>query len=257
MTSGYSSVALAVAWRNLHNYFTNPGMIVPGIFFPLFFFIAFAGGLSAVRHIPGFSFPSGYTAFQFVFVFLQSAAFAGVFNGFSIARDFESGFGKRFMLAAPRRSAIVLGYGLAALLRWSFNAVIVTCVALAADMQVDGSPSELFALVILGILLNGAGTLWSAGIALRARTVQAGPLMQTPVFLLLFIAPVFVPLALLEGWIHAVARYNPITYLLEAGRGLISGHPVEVGLAFGLVLALVAVLTVWALRGMRKAESAG
>lgn len=252
-----SSVALAVAWRNLHNYFTNPGMIIPGLFFPLFFFIAFAGGLAAVRHIPGFAFPSGYTAFQYVFVFLQSAAFSGVFNGFSIARDFESGFGKRFMLAAPRRSAIVAGYAAAALCRWAFNALVVTVVALAAGMNVDGSPSELFALVLLGILFNGAGTLWSAGIALRARTVQAGPLMQTPVFLLLFVAPVFVPLALLQGWIHTVARYNPVTYLLESGRGFISGHPVEVGLGFGLVCGLLFLLTIWALRGMHKAETAG
>ena len=51
-----------------------------------FFFSAFAGGLSRVRHVPGFDFRSGYTAFQFVFVLLQSAAFAGVFSGFGIAR---------------------------------------------------------------------------------------------------------------------------------------------------------------------------
>jgi ABC-2 type transport system permease protein len=257
VSRSYVSFALAVAWRNLHNYFTNPGMIIPGLFFPLFFFIAFAGGLSAAQRIPGFDFPSGYTAFQYVFVFLQSAAFAGVFNGFSIARDFESGFSKRFLLAAPNRSAIVVGYTLAALCRWGFNALVVTVVALAAGMQVDGSPNELFGLVVLGILFNLAGTLWSAGIALRARTVQAGPAMQTPVFLLLFVAPVFVPLSLLAGWIHTVARYNPVTYLLESGRGLISGHPVEVGLAFGLVFALLAALTVWGLRGLRKAEAAG
>jgi len=257
MRTGYRSVALAVAWRNLHNYFTNPGMIVPGIFFPLFFFIAFAGGLSAVRRIPGFDFPSGYTAFQYVFVFLQSAAFAGVFNGFSIARDYESGFGTRFMLAAPRRSAIVLGYVLAALCRWGFNATVVTVIALAAGMQVDGGAIDLFGLVLLGLLFNVTGTLFAAGIALRTRTVQAGPLMQTPAFLLLFVAPVFVPLSLLQGWIHAVARYNPVTYLLEAGRGLISGHPVEVGLAFGLVFAMLGASAVWALRGMRGAERAG
>jgi ABC-type multidrug transport system permease subunit len=255
--TSYVSFALAVAWRNLHNYFTNPGMILPGLFFPLFFFIAFAGGLSAARDIPGFDFPSGYTAFQYVFVFLQSAAFSGVFNGFSIARDFESGFAKRFLLAAPNRSAIIVGYTMAAMCRWGFNALVVTVVALIAGMDVDGSGLELFGLVLLGILFNLAGTLWSAGIALRARTVQAGPAMQTPVFLLLFIAPVFVPLSLLAGWIHAVARYNPVTYLLEAGRGFISGHPVEVGLAFGLLFALLAALTVWGLRGLRKAETAG
>ena len=56
--------------------------------------------------------------------------------------------------------------------------------------------------------------------------------MQMPVFLLLFFAPVYVPLALLQGWIHDVATYNPITRVLEAGRGFLAGSPTEVGLAF-------------------------
>ena len=34
--------------------------------------------------------------------------------------------------------------------------------------------------------------------------------MQTPVFLLLFFAPVYVPLALLEGWIEVNAKLNDI-----------------------------------------------
>ena len=53
--------------------------------------------------------------------------------------------------------------------------------------------------------------MWSAGIALRFRSIQAGPLMQTPTFLALFLAPVYVPLDLLEGWVQAVATVNPIT----------------------------------------------
>jgi ABC-2 type transport system permease protein len=87
--------------------------------------------------------------------------------------------------------------------------------------------------------------------------MQAGPLMQMPVFLLLFIAPVYVPLALLGGTLHAVAKFNPITYSLEAGRGLLAGNPSQLGLGFGLALALAIVFSVWALRGLRAAEAAG
>src|SRR5437764_15363213 len=119
--SSFRSAALGVAWRTLHNFFTNPALILPGLVFPLFFFTAFAGGLSTVSRVPGFDFPSGYTAFQFVFVLLQSAAFGGVFTGFGIARDFETGFGRRFLLIAQHRSAILVGYALAALTRCVFT----------------------------------------------------------------------------------------------------------------------------------------
>jgi ABC-2 type transport system permease protein len=253
----HRSIALGVAWRNLHNYFTNPALIIPGLLFPLFFFTAFAGGLSAVKNVPGFDFPGDYTAFQFVFVLLQSAAFGGVFNGFSVARDFESGFSRRLFLAAPNRVAIVAGYGLSAFGRWIFTAAVLTAVAFAAGMDVGGTGIELVGLYGLAALVNVAAGLFAAGVAMRARTIQAGPVMQIPVFLLLFFAPVYVPLDLLSGWIHALAVANPITYVLEAGRGLVGGDLVYVGLAFGLGFALIALFAVWALRGLRNAESAG
>ena len=78
-------VAQGVAWRSIHNTLVNPAILVPSIIFPLFFLIAFAGGLSRIADIPNFHYRPGYTAFQFVFVFLQSAAFGGVFTGFAIA----------------------------------------------------------------------------------------------------------------------------------------------------------------------------
>jgi ABC-2 type transport system permease protein len=253
----FRAVALAVAWRGIHNAFTNPAILVPSTLFPLFFFTAFAGGLSRVADVPGFDFPAGYTAFQFVFVFLQSAAFGGIFNGFAIARDFESGFSRRLLLAAPRRSGIVAGYALVALVRWIATASIVTVVALVAGMEVLGTGVELVGLVLLGLLLNVAALLWAAGIAFRFRTLQAGPLMQVPVFLTLFLAPVYVPLELLDGWIHAVASVNPATFLLEAGRGLLAGEPVEVAAAFGIALGAVGLFVLWALRGLKSAEAAG
>jgi ABC-2 type transport system permease protein len=251
------AVARGVSWRVLHNVFTNKAIFLPSLLFPLFFFTAFAGGLSRVRHVPGFAFDSGYTAFQFVFVLLQSAAFAGVFSGFGIARDFETGFMRRLMLAAPNRSGILLGYALATTTRWLVTITVVTVVALLVHMQVGGNGIDLFGLYALGLLLNVAGTLWAAGVAMRLRSQQAAPVMQMPVFLLLFFAPVYVPLGLLHGWIHGVASINPLTALLEAGRGFISGDRTLTLAAFAIAAGLIVGFATWALRGLRKAEAAG
>jgi ABC-2 type transport system permease protein len=248
------SVALALAWRQMTILRKNPSLFIPPMLFPLMSFTAFAGGLSRLRHVPGFEFRGGYTAFQFVFVLLQSAAFGGVFTGFGIARDFERGFARRLMIAAQHRSGLVLGYALAAFARWSLVAVMLTFVALAAHMQVAGNGIDVVGLYTLGALFNFIGLLWACGIAMRFRSVQAGPLMQTPIFALLFLAPVYVPLALLDGWIHTAARLNPVTYLLASGRGFISGDPTDVALAFGVAAALAVVLSVWALRGLKRAE---
>ena len=257
MSRQFWSVALAVAWRVIHNIFTTPSLLLPGLIFPLFFFTAFAGGLSRVDNIPGFDFPPGYTAFQFVFVLLQSAAFGGVFTGFGVARDFEYGFARRLLIAAPKRSGIIAGYVIAALVRWLVTASILTVVALVAQMEVGGSGVDLFALYTLALVVSIAGTLWATGVAMRFRTIQAGPVMQLPVFLALFFAPVYVPLDLLSGWLEAVAEVNPVTHLLEAGRSLIAGTPTDVALAFGIALLMAVLLGWWARRGLASAERAG
>jgi ABC-2 type transport system permease protein len=251
------SAALAIARRGLHTYFRRPDLMIPSLVFPLVFLAAFAGGLSALGSVPGFTFPAGYTAFQFVFVLLQSAMFGGLFTGFSLAIDFESGFARRLMLAAGDRRGIVLGYALVGLTRGVITLAVVTAVALLAGMQITGSGVDVFGLYALAILLVLVGYGWAAGVAFRFRSIQAGPLMQTPIFLILFLAPVYVPLNLLQGWIHAVASVNPATAFLEGGRGLISGVHNHTALAFACALGLVVLFGIWSLTGLRSAERAG
>ncbi len=253
--SGIWRVARTIAWRSLHTYVRRPDLFVPSLVFPLVFLASFAGGLSALGEVPGFHFPAGYTAFQFVFVLCQSAMFGGLFTGFTLAFDFESGFARRLMLAAEDRRGIALGYALVALTRAAITLSVVSAVALAAGMRMTGDGVDIIGLYGLALLLTLVGYGWAAGVAFRFRTIQAGPLMQTPVFLLLFLAPVYVPLSLLKGWIHGVASLNPATAFLDAGRGLISGAHNHTALAFVCALALIFLFGIWTLAGLRSAEN--
>ena len=67
--------------------------------------------------------------------------------------------------------------------------------------------------------------------------------MQMPVFLILFFAPVYVPLDLLEGWIAGVATVNPVTYLLETGRGFVAGDAPHIAGAFAIAIGLGLLLS--------------
>ena len=254
--SRYLAVARTVAWRNLHSVVRSPALILPPLIFPLFFYMAFAGGLSAVAELPGFDYYD-YNAFQFVFVLLQSAAFGGVFIGFSIAADFDSGFTRRLLLAAGDRSAVIAGYGLAAVIRTVFVWAVVFAIALATGLEVGGGGIDLFGLVGLALIVNVAAFLFAAGMMTRMRTLQAAPAMQLPVFLILMTSPVYVPRDLLQGWIETVSQVNPATAIIEAGRSLMAGDPFHVALAFAAAAGLAAALSVFARRGLRKAEAAG
>jgi ABC-2 type transport system permease protein len=253
----FLDVALALGRRNIHNWLVTPALLIPSVAFPLFFLVAFAGGLSTMADTPAFDYPAGYTAFQFVFIVLQASAFVGVFTGIAIAADFESGFGRRLLLAAPNRLGIIAGYALGTVFRTIAIVLLLQVVALAAGMRVVGGVMDLFGIYLLALLVSLGAMLFATGIALRTRTVQSGPAMQIPVFLVLFLAPVYVPRQLLSGWIEAAAQVNPFTLIVEAGRDLVAGVDVETGLAYGTALTIVAVMAAWAIRGLRAAERAG
>ena len=256
LTTRFALAARSIAWRQLHVMATKPSLILPSLIFPLFFFAAFAGGLSAVDQAPGFDYPN-YTTFQYVFVLMQSAVFGGVFTGFAIAADFEFGFARRMMLATRHRSALIAGYAISALVRALLVWAVVTVVALATGAEVLGSGADLVGIAVIAVLMNFAAVLFAAGLAMRFRTLQAAPLIQLPAFLLIMTAPVYVPRDLIQGWVATAADFNPMTAVLEAGRNLIIGAPAETLLAVGVAAGLIAAMLLWARGGLRSAEAAG
>jgi ABC-2 type transport system permease protein len=247
------SVASGIALRGARKLLKDPAKAVTPMLTPLLFLIAFTGALSALQSTRGFGYYD-YTAFQFVLVLYMAAMFVGVFTAFEIAIDYQSGMGNRLMLASPRRMAIITGYLIVALGRGLVAVVAVWAVALAIGMPVRGGVPEIAGLVVLALLLNLATTLYGAGIALRFQSTASGVLILIPVFMVMFTTPVFSPREDLSGWLHAVASVNPLTALVEAGRGFLADDPVSVGLAFAVSGALLIAFSAWAARGMQRAE---
>lgn len=180
--------------------------------------------------------------------------FGGIFVGFAVARDFENGFARRLMLGAPHRSAILCGYASAAMIRAAFTILFVTVVALICGLDIMGSPAQIVLLYLLALSSNILGSLWALGVAFRFQSLSVTPFMQIPLFILLFLAPVYMPLQLLSGWIRHVANVNPATFLLEGGRALLAGSPGPILAAWLVVIIGGIVLGIWSLSGLRAAE---
>jgi ABC-2 type transport system permease protein len=143
------------------------------------------------------------------------------------------------------------------MIRAAVTLAAVTLIALAVGMNVEGGGLDLFGMYALAAIINVTGLLFAAGVALRFRSLQATPLMQVPVFLFLFLAPVYVPRELLGGWVRAVAPFNPATHVMETARDLIAGTGSEYLATLGIIAALFAAVFVFAITGLRRAEAAG
>jgi ABC-type multidrug transport system permease subunit len=250
------SVARGVAQRGARNLLKEPPLLLAPMVVPMFFFAAFTGALSVIGEQESFDYYD-FTAFVFVFALYMATMLVGVFTAFDMAIDYESGLGRRFMMSAPARMAIVAGYLVIALGRGVVAAVVVWGIALATGMPVQGGPLEVAGIVALALLLNVATTLYGSGIALRFQSTAAATLILIPVYMLLFMTPVFTTRDNLTDWLQKVAGVNPLTAPLEAGRGLLADEPVSVALAFAAVAGLVIVLFVWAYTGMGKAGKKG
>ena len=131
---------------------------------------------------------------------------------------------------------------------------MITLVAADRGLEFKATAVDLVGLYTLALLVNAAAMLFGSGVAMRLRTMQAGPAMQVPAFLFLFLAPVWVPYDLLTGWVKAAASLNPVTLVLESGRGFLAGDPTKVLPAFAVVALLVALTVLWARGGLRSAE---
>lgn len=249
--------ARAIAGRHLYKWISVPANFMPTFIFPLIFFSGFAGALGRVGDVPGFDYAGNYTSWIFVFSLLQTCLFGGLATGFTIAGDFQSGFARRLMLVVADRNAILYGYMLSTFVRAAIMSAIVTAVAFIAGLEVLGSVGELVAMYVLCLSLSLIGTMWAAGVMFRARDPQLGPAMQIPMFIAIFLAPVYVPLDLLEGWLHAVATVNPVSHVMSAARGLLVGEVQDIALALGSIAGLFVLLAIWARTGVRSAERAG
>lgn len=232
------SIIRAVAWRTLRHSLTDPTIAAPAIIAPLFMLVAFTGSMSALTILPGFSFGGNYAAFLFVFVLYHAATFNGSAVGFTIARDFETRFIRRLFLATSNRRAIVFGLALASLLQGILVMSIAAVIGLLLGMNVRGQFIDIVGLICLALLLNLLACFWGCTLGLRFRSSDGSMLAGSTFMTLLFMAPVFVPITLLVGFVQSVARVNPFTPLLATGRGLIAGTPTGIPEAFGLAITI-------------------
>jgi ABC-2 type transport system permease protein len=247
------SVARGVAGQCGNKLKQLPVKTIPALLLPLFMFAAFGGALGALGDTPGFGYYN-YTAFVFVFVLYMASMFSAVFTTLDLATDFENGFGARMMLAAPRRLSIVAGYLIISLARGLFAMALIFLIAVATGMPVRGGAADIAALVGLGLLLNAVALLYGSGVALRFQTTACGVLILIPTFMLFFVSPAFVPRHSLSGWLRIAADVNPLTPVLESGRGFLANDPIKVVIALVALGGLLLLFLIWTYTGMRKAE---
>jgi ABC-2 type transport system permease protein len=231
--------------RNLVTVFRTPAALLPPIAISVFFLVIYNSTLGrAASSVP--SITGSYLGFILPLSIVSSSLAGAGIPAQNLVRDIERGYFNKILLTPVNRAALLLGPILAGSVILGLQASIVIGVGLVLGLKPTTGALGLLAVVGLAVLLGTGFAGFTVSAALGSGSAAATQGASFIFFPLTFLAPTFVPLELLDGWLKVAAQVNPITYVLEAMRALITtgwdGTAIWRGVLACLLLAVVTYL---------------
>ena len=214
-----------MAVRYLRALWRQPLYVVMQLVQPVIWLFLFGQLFKNVATLSGFGGVS-YIDYLAPGVLVMSALLSNGWSGTLYLTDMERGVLDRFLSTPARRSSFLIGQ----LWYWATLTIIQSGIlvglATLGGARFSGGLLSVLALVAAAVLLGLVMAGFSNALALRLRdqnTVIAANVML--VLPLCFVSSVFLPQALMPGWIQTVARFNPVDWAVEAGRQSIVATP--------------------------------
>jgi ABC-2 type transport system permease protein len=185
-----------------------------------------------------------YLAYLAPGILAQSALFIAIFYGIQIIWERDAGVLTKLMVTPTPRAALISGKAFAAGVRSIVQATVVVILSALLGVTLTDNPLKYLGaalVVILGSAFFSCLSMTIAGIALsRDRLMGIGQAITMPLF---FSSSALYPEKIMPGWLQAISKCNPLSYEVDALRGLLIGTPAHLGLDFA-VLAVATVVGV-------------
>jgi ABC-2 type transport system permease protein len=197
-----------------------------------------------------------YRAYLAPGVMAQAAMFIAIFYGLSVIWERDVGQLQRLLATPLSRTSIVLGKAAGACVRALVQAVLLLIVLAATGIGLRWNVAGILgalAMLILGTASFACmSMLLASAVKERERFMGIGQLIMMPLF---FASSALYPLSLMPGWLHVIARINPLTYEVQGLRQMLVGvgGSGEVWLDFLVVAGFFAVMLAAATRAYPKA----
>ncbi|WP_135828434.1 ABC transporter permease [Halorussus halobius] len=201
----------------------NPFVLVVSLVQPIIFLVLFtevfgnvAGG-AVNQGLPGIS----YETYLVPAIAIQVALAAAITSGVGLVNDIENGMFEKVLVTPMNRTAVFLGKTAAEVFRIAVQIAIILGLGVLLGAEIVTGIVGAGGIVVVGILFSLWFVAFSNALAILTRdqesTIIGANLLQFP---LLFLSSAFLPLEALPGWIQTFARFNPVTYGVDAARSL-------------------------------------
>ena len=205
----------AVWLRELKRFTNSKGRMVGSLGMPLLFMIALGTGVGSL--LPGFD----YNLFIIPGIVGMTLLFNSMFSGVSIIWDREFGFLKEILAAPTSRANIVLGRILGGATTSVMQGILILLLSTLVGMSL---PAPLQFSAAIAIMLLIAASFVGVGIAVASviREVETFQLIMNFVIMpLFFLSNALFPLDKMPSWLRIVADLNPLSYGIDALRGVL------------------------------------
>ena len=207
---------------------------------PVLWLVIFGETFNRLHAIPTGDVP--YLDFLAPGIIAQSSMFVAIFYGIQIIWERDAGVLTKLLVTPTPRSALIIGKAFAAGIRAMIQVVVVLVVSALLGVALDLNPADVlgsFAIVLMGSGFFACLSMTIAGVVLkRDRLMGIGQMITMPHF---FASSALYPIAVMPAWLKALSLVNPLTYEVDALRGLLIGTHAHLVLDFAvLTVALVA-----------------
>jgi len=225
-----------IVGRALRRLVSNPAPLLSGLGMSAFFLFVYDAAIGGIGFLPEFG-GAGYMAFLLPMGVISLLFGSSAGSAQALSRDIGSGYFMRLALAPVPRSAFVLAAILADAAGIFVSSLIVLGLGALLGAPLLGGAVGVFGTAALATLFGAGISAASAAAVMRTGKVELAGTIGSAVFMLLFLAPTFVPRELMGArWLQVVSAWNPLSYLMEAMRVMVSGlgEPSSVPIAFAV-----------------------
>ena len=207
---------------------------------PALWLLIFGETFTRLRVIPTGSLP--YIDYLAPGIMAQSALFIAIFFGIQIIWERDAGVLTKLLATPTPRAALVFGKSFAAGVRGLSQVIVILMLSAILRIGIDWNPLHLIGAACIVAVAAGffsCLSMTTAGLVLsRERLMGIGQAITMPLF---FGSSALYPVSLMPGWLQAISHINPLSYEVDALRGLLLEVPSDLVLDIGvLIAALVA-----------------
>lgn len=209
--------------RAFRRFYRVPANWLGIILFPLIQLFVFSQLYKDIVRLPGFgNSEMSYLAYLAPGQVAFAAFFATAWSGTALIIDYHNGYLDKLRATPIHRVAILAGELVPLFIEAGVMAAVILLLAIALGASIaTGLPGALLIVVLAGALgVAWAGTSFLP--ALLTKSEQATGTLSILGFPIAFLSTAFVPPALMPDWIRVINDLNPLTYVIEAMRSLMT-----------------------------------